>query len=574
MEQVIEINSARNIAEVINYVKFLDGYPESKKIIFNFYDQKDYEFNLKAITKLLDCIDFNKKKHPEFDLEITFSNKTGFFLDKKQKAELIKIDKFLAGREVSFKLGEYKETNKYSLKEHMIASDIVEEFATSINDLKLPNQNGIVEKLSPFEKFIFIYEFVSRFIYNMGDDIKHERTSNWVPVLLGDKIICGGYGSLLTALTARTFCDEPSVKVLPSIMDVFNNELKVVDAHVGVLVRIKDDKYNIDGIFHADPCWDSAKQKQSTSRARYCLLTADQIAQDKANLMFSFSNPLNIYLLSENKRYRDLVAKLVDKYINYNEDQAQNVLSKNYYSDSCFKRMQTNLNAIKKILESSHSDQEIFENLQKFLNEDYFCELQEVVEEKKINENPLKGLKRKAYDDLIKERNACQSLIEKPIYDVLIVPDDESSIKKNPHIENTLNLIERCGLKALDDEKTCDEFLKAIKANQTNYSLFHYSSSKSLHEFLKSYADKNYYIPRQNKIISNANAMICHTQEESILKNPHQYLKKCFDIAPISATAFKSAFYKLAQFYDFNEKDTKQFIDYKMKDVLSRDFEH
>ncbi len=103
--------------------------------------------------------------------------------------------------------------------------------------------------LSPLEEDIYAYDIARSKVYKSeGKDEPYENSRDLSKVLKGDEIVCLGfanlYDAILTALGHKT--------------RVFS--LKKTDkdeAHAEVIEKIKDDKYNINGIFISDPTWDS-----------------------------------------------------------------------------------------------------------------------------------------------------------------------------------------------------------------------------------------------------------------------------------------------------------------------------
>lgn len=142
--------------------------------------------------------------------------------------------------------GGYKDT--YSLEELIKADKILDEIIDKINK----------SNLSPLEKYLYIYKYLSSKPYKFDQrekdpDIKEEYIHlprDIISVTNTDYIVCQGYGEL-----NKYLCKNVGI-------DVFINYLYVIDsegaeAHLNNLVILKDDKYDISGVFYSDACWDN-----------------------------------------------------------------------------------------------------------------------------------------------------------------------------------------------------------------------------------------------------------------------------------------------------------------------------
>ncbi len=116
--------------------------------------------------------------------------------------------------------------------------------------------NEVVEEinsydLSPLEKVMFVYDSVKYRLFE--DDLEDINSSRDLDkVLNGDKIVCAGYSNLFTAI----------------LTSLGINSIPVIDfniKHQRSLAYIKDDKYNINGVYAFDPTWDRRKNADDTS---------------------------------------------------------------------------------------------------------------------------------------------------------------------------------------------------------------------------------------------------------------------------------------------------------------------
>lgn len=128
---------------------------------------------------------------------------------------------------------------------------------------KIENMINLIRttKLSPFEKYLAVYDIVKRFrVYNGTNNA--DLDTYVLKYLLDDNntlIVCAGYARLLEELLTRVGvpCKKMSAQVgKPREEAIAGDDIKY-EPHARDIVMIDDDKYNIHGIYLADPTWDS-----------------------------------------------------------------------------------------------------------------------------------------------------------------------------------------------------------------------------------------------------------------------------------------------------------------------------
>ncbi len=148
----------------------------------------------------------------------------------------------------------------YSFHEAVVASRRIDEIVTQIKNAKVDG-----EELSPLEKYLYAYIFVTDFVYkesgNGSTDEAFESRSV-VRVLNGDKIVCVGYVSMLSEI-----CKRLNIPLKPQfVVDNYGAENKIDEInHAGLEVYIKDEKYGVDGMFYSDPTQDSIDEEGARS---------------------------------------------------------------------------------------------------------------------------------------------------------------------------------------------------------------------------------------------------------------------------------------------------------------------
>lgn len=143
----------------------------------------------------------------------------------------------------------------YSIKHVINANMQLDSWADKIN-----NATFLSRKLTPLEKYMCAYEIVTNFAkYNIDEEAAASQSRYITNILNKDisngNICCVGYASLLTAL-----CSRIGINCMKQTEFIYEGGIdnKNVDAnHAVCRVYIDDPKYNIKGLFHSDPCWDS-----------------------------------------------------------------------------------------------------------------------------------------------------------------------------------------------------------------------------------------------------------------------------------------------------------------------------
>ena len=106
---------------------------------------------------------------------------------------------------------------------------------------------------SPLEKIMYVYDMVRDRVYTeVSDDEDKNISRDLTSVLLGDKIVCVGYSKIFAILLKKFGIDCKQV-----VLRHIDNG----SGHMRCVIYIKDDKYDVDGVYYFDPTWDSKKNK-------------------------------------------------------------------------------------------------------------------------------------------------------------------------------------------------------------------------------------------------------------------------------------------------------------------------
>ena len=110
---------------------------------------------------------------------------------------------------------------------------------------------------SPMEEVMLAYDLVRNKVYQEEDKNDKKSTSrDLTSVLKQDKIVCLGYANIFKALL-----DKLKIKNDIAYLHLERGKL----SHARNEVYIKDDKYNINGVYFFDPTWDSKKKENDNS---------------------------------------------------------------------------------------------------------------------------------------------------------------------------------------------------------------------------------------------------------------------------------------------------------------------
>ena len=171
----------------------------------------------------------------------------------------------------------------------------------------------IKDKLSPFELYTKLYQTAKDFKpykeVNNGGNIDDSR--NLSKLLFNEYIVCVGYANLL-----QEFCKRYNIETYYMTVSVVPKDTKDLNesrGHARLLVKMKDEKYGIDGLYVTDPTWDHT----DNSKYNHILMTFDEINREINNeIIFNAYDFLNVkskkefYALANNPAARKKLSYL------------------------------------------------------------------------------------------------------------------------------------------------------------------------------------------------------------------------------------------------------------------------
>ena len=158
-----------------------------------------------------------------------------------------------------------------------------------IDNIKLHIENL---DLSPLEKVMYVYDIVRTRIYTKeGKKQGSEVSRDLSKILFNNRIVCVGYSELFKAILKSLGIESNIVVTKPSDNDKNRN------GHERNTVIIKDEKYNVDGLYYFDVTWDSKKfefDNDYINRYRYFGLNQEEMDEvnniSKQDMGFSFKD--------------------------------------------------------------------------------------------------------------------------------------------------------------------------------------------------------------------------------------------------------------------------------------------
>lgn len=330
--------------------KFINSYlkkdGENKKIsskyIFGIYTKDKLE-EMDNLTLFINDLEENEISHFRYLkdntlIEIITSNKIGLeeesmaLLQKKLK-EINALNKKFT---IKFDVNKRSIYNKYFNNLELNNLDIIikndlyeypkDEFVKEEEKLNNFVKNIKNSSLSPFEKFIAVYNIVKN-IKPYRENEEDKNQARYLRYILNnDYIVCVGYAKLLVELLDKVGINATrySVNVDVSYDDGFTVEERVVEllGHARVIVNMDDDKYNIHGLYLSDPTWDNNLEKNLFNNA---LIPFDSMQRNISMFSYGEYNPiLDIHNFDEYNEQVNYLLKREIKGINkysYNKNQ-------------------------------------------------------------------------------------------------------------------------------------------------------------------------------------------------------------------------------------------------------------
>lgn len=139
----------------------------------------------------------------------------------------------------------------YSFKEYLYEEKKLEALISPIRN----------SSLSPFEKYIAVYDIVKNYKPYKDDKTDKSRELRYILQDNNDLLVCVGFANLTRELLNRLNipCMQIHVEVDKSYDTGYTPEAKIItnEGHARNIVKIDDDKYHIHGYYISDSTWDN-----------------------------------------------------------------------------------------------------------------------------------------------------------------------------------------------------------------------------------------------------------------------------------------------------------------------------
>ena len=228
-------------SNIISNLKYINNHTQLSLIQNknNIYDEEEYFKNV--ITFLGELAKINRK----FSVSINVNNREMF-----RQSKILK----LIPRNVNLSIN--YDDSLYDLISYRKEEQKLEAMIGPIRGANL----------SPFEKFLAVYDIVKKF-KKYNDNLERPSEAYRMKYILDDKneyIVCAGFARLLTELLNRVNIPSKYISLGVDLSYDNSTEMEVKklnhDKHVRNLIKIDDDKYNIHGYYLADSTWDNNLQ--------------------------------------------------------------------------------------------------------------------------------------------------------------------------------------------------------------------------------------------------------------------------------------------------------------------------
>lgn len=241
----------------------------------------NHEYVLADDTKLLDMLKSN------FDYILDLVDYVRFDFEKMDELEYLNNNPILKNKKIVtsdvFRITDYEKitdldkkysdySNMYVILEGNINYVSIDDAKKTINIMNNYINQIKAFHLSPLEQIMYTYDLVKNRIYTKEDSLDDALVSRDLSqILLSDKIVCVGYTTLFETILSYLGIKSIRLNI---------QEKETLERHVRNVVYIKDNKYNVDGIYCFDATWDSRRHedgKKYINRYQYFAKTINEM---------------------------------------------------------------------------------------------------------------------------------------------------------------------------------------------------------------------------------------------------------------------------------------------------------
>lgn len=156
------------------------------------------------------------------------------------------------------------------------------------------------KNLSPLEQFLYAYKKIAENVYSDDKTLKNLVITHSIFSLQNNGyIVCRSYANMLCEIINGLKNDD--LHCFLSSVQVHDETTSGIGSHAMNVVMLKDDKYNINGIYSTDCTWDSSNEKNAPISLTYCLLPLDDLKFYKnTQIIPATNNTFQYFLVDDN----------------------------------------------------------------------------------------------------------------------------------------------------------------------------------------------------------------------------------------------------------------------------------
>ena len=160
---------------------------------------------------------------------------------------------------------------------------------------------------SPFEALMYAYDLIrDRFYIKEDDTEKYSSSRDLTSVLFGDKIVCVGFANIFNAVVKKLGVNSSMFYLL---------ETTGKSGHARNLIYLKDEKYEIDGLYFFDPTFDCKKDNDNDFLSSYRFFAKTKKEIDSLTSYDFYYQTYSLFDLEDIFKYEDdVVASDFDGY--------------------------------------------------------------------------------------------------------------------------------------------------------------------------------------------------------------------------------------------------------------------
>ena len=216
---------------------------------------KEIEYISEHFDNLLDSVEYIKLSFDELD-NMEFIKKNPIVLSKKIVLnEMLDITDYNKLIELIDKYKDIVDKVYIYLSGNANYVSLLDCYKT-MNEIKKRADEIKKLGLSPMETIMYVYDQVRNRVYTFESENETRfKSRDLSEVLFGDKIVCAGYANIFSVILNYIGIDNNVVHL--------TEKRNPKSGHARNIIYVKDDKYDIDGVYYFDPTWNSKRKNEN-----------------------------------------------------------------------------------------------------------------------------------------------------------------------------------------------------------------------------------------------------------------------------------------------------------------------